>query len=55
MVPISPLTYKVVAYQSVSDYDMDECVDWAIEMIELGYDTENLIILAGLTKPVNYF
>ena len=55
MVLISPLTYKVVAYQSVPDYDMDECVDWAIEMIELGYDTENLIILAGLTKRVNYF
>jgi hypothetical protein len=55
MLPISPLTYKVVAYQSAPDYDMDECVDWAVEMIELGYDTEHLLILAGLTKRVNFF
>lgn len=55
MPPMSPLTYKVVAYQSMPDYDMDECVDWAVEMIELGYDTEHLLILAGLTKRVNFF
>jgi hypothetical protein len=55
MHPISPLTYKVVAYQSVPGYNMDECVDWAVEMIELGHNTEHLLMLAGLTKPVNYF
>ncbi|MBS7565757.1 hypothetical protein KHS38_15215 [Mucilaginibacter sp. Bleaf8] len=53
--PLSPLTYQVVAYRSVPDYNMDECVDWAMEMVKLGYDTENLLILAGLSKPVNYF
>jgi hypothetical protein len=51
----SPLTYKVVAYQAVNNFNMDEAVDWAAEMIEVGFDTESLLILAGLVKPVNYF
>jgi uncharacterized membrane protein YqjE len=33
----------------------EEWIDWAIEMIENGYDTEHLIILAGITKPYNQF
>lgn len=33
----------------------DDCVDWALEMIELGFDTENLLILASFVKPINYF
>lgn len=52
---ISDLTYKVVAYSEIPSYNTDECVDWAIEMVGLGYDTENLLILAGLNKPTNYF
>jgi hypothetical protein len=52
---ISELTYKVVAYSVVPNFDTDECVDWAIEMLELGHETETLLILAGLSKPTNYF
>ena len=55
MRPISPLTYKVLAYQAVPRFDMGICVDWALKMITLGFDTEHLLILAGLDKPVNYF
>lgn len=33
----------------------DDCIDWAIEMLQLGYDTPSLLILAGLTKPTNQF
>lgn len=33
----------------------EEYVDWAIEMIENGFETENLFILAGLTPPYNLF
>ena len=52
---VSDLTYKVIAYSEVPNKNMDECVDWAIEMIELGYDTPHLLMLAGFTKPTNYF
>jgi len=52
---ISDLTYKVVAYSEIKNYNTDECVDWAIEMIALGHDTEHVLILAGLHKPTNYF
>jgi len=34
---------------------MDECVDWAEEMISIGHDTPSLLILASLSKPTNYF
>lgn len=52
---ISDLTYKVVAFLEVPNFDTDECIDWAIEMIFLGYDTPSLLILAGFHKPTNYF
>ncbi len=52
---ISDLTYKVVAFHEIPNFDTDECVDWATEMIFLGYDTPSLLILAGLDKPTNYF
>ena len=52
---ISDLTCKVVAFSEIPNFDTDECVDWAKEMIFLGYDTPSLLILAGLTKPTNYF
>jgi hypothetical protein len=50
----SPLN-KVIAYQEVTSFDTDSSVDWAVEMIGLGYDIENVIMLAGLSKPTNYF
>ena len=52
---ISDLTYKVVAFSEISNFNADECVDWATEMIFLGYDTPSLRILAGLDKPTNFF
>lgn len=52
---ISDLTYKVVAFSEIPNFDTDECVDWATEMIFLGYDTPSLLILAGFAKPTNYF
>lgn len=55
MKAISALTYKIVAYSAIPNFNTDECVDWAVEMVELVYETENLLILAGLIKPTNYF
>lgn len=52
---ISSLTYQVVAYSEVPNFNMDTCIDWAIEMLSLGHETPSLLILAGLSKPTNYF
>lgn len=52
---ISDLTYRVVAFSEIPDFNTDECVDWAIEMISLGFETPNLLILAGLSLPTNFF
>ncbi|RZJ53115.1 MAG: hypothetical protein EOO44_09585 [Flavobacterium sp.] len=55
MTNISDLTYKVVAADEVPNFNADEFVDWAIEMVFLGHDTPSLLILAGLPQPTNYF
>jgi hypothetical protein len=52
---ISDLTYKVVTYSDLTNINGDDCVDWAIEMLQLGHETPSLLILAGLTKPTNQF
>jgi hypothetical protein len=51
---MSALTDKVLAFSEVQGYDMDEVVDWAIDMLALGYETPNLLMLSSFTKPVNY-
>ena len=54
MKPISSLTYLMMAYPGIQIGHGDKCVDWAIEMAELGYDSPHLFMLAGITKPTNY-
>jgi hypothetical protein len=49
------LTYKILAYKAIKDFNTDECIDWAIKLLELGYETPSLLILAGLDRPTNYF
>lgn len=48
-------TYKVLInnvlpYESVEDWK-----NWALEMMEAGFETEHLILLAGLSEDVNRF
>lgn len=52
---ISELTYKIVAFAEIQQVDTNESVDWAIEMMELGYESPTLCMLAGFSKPTNYF
>lgn len=49
----SPLTDKMLAFAAVPCFRYDEAVDWAVDMLVHGYDTPNLLILAGLLKPTN--
>lgn len=48
-------TYKVLADRAMRHDTGEKYVDWAIEMIENRFETENLFILAGLTPPYNLF
>lgn len=50
-------TYRILACQEFTEgvFDNDLIVDWAIEMLEYGYETDSLLILAGMPKPVNSF
>ena len=50
MKPTSDLTYKILVHSEIPDFKTDDCIDWAIDMLKLGYDTENLRILAGISK-----
>ncbi len=49
-------TYKILAYASpYITFHFDDAVDWACEMLEYGYDTPHLLMLAGITKPTVRF
>jgi len=52
--PISDLTYKIVALSEPQQFDTNDCIDWAVEMIELGYESPTLYMLASFYKPTNY-
>lgn len=52
---ISELTYKIVAFTEIQQVDTNESIDWAVEMMQLGYDSPTLYMLAGINKPTNYF
>ena len=51
----SDLTYKIVAFSEIENFNSDDCIDWAYEMLVLEYSTESLLILAGISKPSQYF
>ena len=45
-----------ILYFKVTNKHLDDVwVQWAIDMLEAGFDTEHLRILAGETKPFNYW
>ena len=42
------LTISVLAKRYLHPFDSLELVKWSIEILKIGYETENLYILAGL-------
>ena len=52
---ISELTYQILAYSELTEVNSNEAIDWASEMISLGYESPHLFMLASFTKPTNYF
>jgi hypothetical protein len=48
-------TYKILKEKAFNSDIDDSWVDWAIEMIEAGYEADSLYELAGISKPYNQF
>jgi hypothetical protein len=44
-------TYRILKSKAFNENIDESWIDWAIEMIEAGYESENLYMLAGETKP----
>jgi len=40
-------------HNSLEFFDYNSAVDWAIKMIENGIETENILIIASFSKPVD--
>lgn len=48
-------TYAILMKKAFNE-DIDESwIEWALEMMEAGYGSDNLYILAGISKPYNQF
>jgi hypothetical protein len=55
MKEISKLTSKILAYKELDDFNMDDSIDWAVDMLGIGYESPSLLILAGLSKPTDLY
>lgn len=45
---IEELTLEILGERTFSQFDSKKLVDWAVNVLTLGYESENLVILAGL-------
>jgi hypothetical protein len=50
-----PSTYEILALKALNRDIDNTWTNWAIEMLRRGFDTENLVILAGQNQPFNQF
>jgi hypothetical protein len=48
-------TYKVLVEKVLQGVTIEVWKDWALEMMEAGFETEHLILLAGLSLQTNRF
>ncbi|WP_222535421.1 hypothetical protein [Pedobacter polysacchareus] len=54
---MKPIKYTaaILAYKSLNR-DIDKtCIDWAVDMLMEGFDTEHLVILSGISPPYEQF
>lgn len=47
--------YKILKAKALNENIDESWIDWALEMMEAGYESPNLYMLAGETKPYNQF
>jgi hypothetical protein len=50
-----PSTYKILADKVLGHSFDSSWTDWAVDMLRQGFDTEYLVILAGISPPFNQF
>ena len=50
-----PTTVEILARKMLERRCGQECVDWAIGMLERGHDSRSVEILAGLVPPLSHF
>jgi hypothetical protein len=48
-------TYKILKAKAFNENVDESWIDWAIEMVEAGYESKNLYMLAGSMKQYNQF
>ncbi|GAB3013906.1 hypothetical protein GCM10027051_16470 [Niabella terrae] len=48
-------TYRILMKKAFNSDIDEDWAEWALEMMEAGYESGNLYILAGITKPYNQF
>lgn len=48
-------TTAILAYKSLNRDVDKEWIDWAVEMLMNGFDSEHLVILAGISPPYDQF
>ena len=48
-------TTEVLAGRALGRTAGQECIDWAIGMLERGFESRSLLMLAGLSPPLNSF
>jgi hypothetical protein len=48
-------TAAILAYKNLNRNIDKFWIDWAVEMLMSGFDTENLVILAGISPPYDQF
>jgi hypothetical protein len=50
-----PSTMQILALRALRRSCGEECVAWAVSLLERGHDSRSLRILAGMTPPLNHF
>ncbi len=45
---ITDLTYRILGERLLTEFDSKKLVDWAVELMKRGFETESIVILAGL-------
>lgn len=48
-------SYKILADKVLQQDNAEDWIDWALEMMEAGFESEHLFILAGLSPKLNRF
>lgn len=45
----------IQSHKALEDFDYSKAVDWAIDLIRQGIETDNVLMLASFSKPINRF